>query len=382
MAFSSIMPQVIRTPVTDLLGISHPVILAGMNKAASADLAAAVSNAGGLGVVGGVTMTPNMLRTLIKDLKSGLHDPMLPFGVDLLLPKIGDGARSTNYDYTHGQLAELIDVIIEEGSKLFVCAVGVPPVWVVKKLHDHRIPVMNMIGSPKHVKGALDAGADLICAQGGEGGGHTGDVATSILVPAVVDIVQGKVSPLFGTQVQVVAAGGIVDGRGLASSLAYGAGAAWVGTRFVASAESGAPKFHKDAIVNAGFHDTHRTLIFTGRPLRIIKTPYSVKWEEERQAEMKEALSKGIIPAHLDMFGLDLSKIPPGGVSTDTAKETHQEGALNIPGLKLKDWLGLLTGAACGSINDIKPAKEVLDSMVAQAADIIRRNQNFLVSKL
>merc|ERR1719486_1760549 len=178
-------------------------------------------------------------------MKSHFDKPDLPFGIDLLLPKIGGGARKTNYDYTNGQLPELIDIIIESGAKLFVSAVGVPPKFAVDKLHAAGIPVMNMIGSPNHVKKALDAGVDIICAQGGEGGGHTGEVPTSILIPMVVDLCRGKLSPLTGKQVPVVAAGGIYDGRGLAMALSLGADGVWVGTRFVASAEGGAPKKHK-----------------------------------------------------------------------------------------------------------------------------------------
>merc|ERR1719264_2096611 len=110
---------------------------------------------------------------------------------------------------------------------------------------------MNMIGAPKHVKYALEAGVDIICAQGGEGGGHTGEVATSILIPMVVDLCKGKLSPLTGKQVPVVAAGGIYDGRGLAMSLSLGADAVWVGTRFVASEEGGATKLHKNMLLKA-----------------------------------------------------------------------------------------------------------------------------------
>lgn len=126
-----------------------------------------------------------MLREQIDELKAGLNDKNAPFGVDLLIPQVGGSARKTNYDYTHGQLDQLIDIIIENGTKLFVCAVGVPPRHVVERLHKAKIPVMSripvqpsakidMIGHPKHVKKALEAGADIICAQGGEGGGHTG----------------------------------------------------------------------------------------------------------------------------------------------------------------------------------------------------------------
>ena len=128
-------------------------------------------------------------------MKKGLNDPNAPFGVDLLLPKIGDGARKTNYDYTKGKLDKLVDIIIESGAKLFVCAIGVPPKHIVDKLHAANILVANMVGHPKHVKYALAAGADIICAQGGEGGGHTGNIPTSILLPKCVDLCKGKKSP-------------------------------------------------------------------------------------------------------------------------------------------------------------------------------------------
>merc|ERR1711959_243919 len=103
---------------------------------------------------------------------------------------------------------------IEEKAALFICAVGVPPRWAVDKLHAAKIPVMNMIGAVKHVSKALEAGVDIICAQGGEGGGHTGDIPTSILLPEVVDAAQGHTSSLTGGPILVVGAGGIYDGRG------------------------------------------------------------------------------------------------------------------------------------------------------------------------
>lgn len=136
----------------------------------------------------------------------------------------------------------------------------------------------QMIGHPKHVAKALEVGVDLICPQAGEGGGHTGDMPASILIPAVVDEVKGKKSPLTGGPVLVIGAGAVYDGRGLAANLAWGAQAVWVGTRFVACEEAGAPPMHKKAIVNAGHEDFARTLIYTGRPLRVIKSPYVDDW--------------------------------------------------------------------------------------------------------
>ena len=192
------VPETISTPLTKLFGITHPIILAGMNVAAGPDLAAAVTNAGGLGVIGGVGYTPDFLREQIGNLKQALNDKNAPFGVDLLLPQVGGNARKTNYDYTDGALPELIDIIIESKASLFVSAVGVPPKYAIDKLHAAGIPVMNMVGAPKHAKKALKAGVDIICAQGGEGGGHTGDIGTSVLIPAVVDLCKQATSPLTG----------------------------------------------------------------------------------------------------------------------------------------------------------------------------------------
>jgi NAD(P)H-dependent flavin oxidoreductase YrpB (nitropropane dioxygenase family) len=140
-----------------------------------------------------------------------------------------------SYDYTKGKLDELVGIIIDSGAKLFVSAVGVPPQAVVDRLHKAGVFYMNMIGHPKHVKKCLDLGCDLICAQGGEGGGHTGDVPTSVLIPEVKRLCEGKVSPMTGRPVQVVAAGGIFNGQSLAAAMALGATAVWVGTRFVLS---------------------------------------------------------------------------------------------------------------------------------------------------
>lgn len=365
------MSACISTPVTELFGIRHPVILAGMNVAASPELAAAVTNAGGLGVFGGVFYTPKMFRLKLEELKECLNDPKAPFGVDLLIPMVGGGARKTNYDYTHGDLPELIDITIEMGAKLFVSAVGVPPQFAVDKLHAAGIPIMNMIGSPKHVAKALAAGVDIICCQGGEGGGHTGEVATSILIPTVVDACRGKMSPLTGKQVSVVAAGGIYDGRGLAMSLALGADAVWVGTRFVASVEGGAPKKHKEDIVKAGVHDTHRTLIFTGRPLRIIKNKYTENWEENRIDEMKGLLKAGKIPASGDM---ELMEKKSKGESVQVP--------VGLEGARPNSWL---SGQVAGAITDILPAKTIVESMVEQAAEVMKSNVSrvsYLSSKL
>ncbi|KAK0448313.1 2-nitropropane dioxygenase [Desarmillaria tabescens] len=367
---------IFSTPLTKLFKINHPVMLAGMNVAAGPRLAAAVTNAGGIGVIGGVQQTPKFLQGNIEELKGYLEDKNAPFGVDLLLPQVGGNARKTNIDYTGGQLSELLDVIINGGAKLFVCAVGVPPKWAVDKLHDAGIVVMNMIGHPKHVAKALaqgtkspdrtlcsdsifeasflSSGVDIICAQGGEGGGHTGDTPFSILIPAVVDLCKDAKSPLTGEPVIVVAAGGIADGRGLAASLAYGASGVWVGTRFVASVEAGAPPIHKQSIVKASYDDIFRTVIYTGRPMSVLKTPYNSDWETRRRDEIEKLTSQGLVPHNVEL-------------------EKHPEKSLQG-----RPWL---MGKVAASIKEIKWAKEIVDEMVMTAAKSLQ-SANGLTAKL
>lgn len=188
-----------------------------------------------------------------------------------------------SYDYTKGKLGDLVDIIIESGARLFVSAVGVPPKAIVDKLHAAGVLYMNMIGHPKHVTKCLAVGVDMICAQGGEGGGHTGDVPTSILIPTVAAMCKGKKSPLTGEDVQVIAAGGLYNGQSLAAALMLGATGVWIGTRFVLSEEAGAPKAHQEAVRTAGFDDNVRTIIFTvSSSLDVICCPLRTKIEQSR----------------------------------------------------------------------------------------------------
>ncbi|KAK4453689.1 putative nitronate monooxygenase [Podospora aff. communis PSN243] len=338
----------ITTPLTTLLGIRHPILLAGMARTSGAPLAAAVSNAGGLGVIGGFMYTPNQLREIITELKSLLHSPDLPFGIDLALPQVGGNARKTNHDYTGGKLDELIDITIESGAKLFVSAVGVPPKRVIERLHNAGILVMNMVGHPKHAVKALDLGVDIVCPQGGEGGGHTGDIANSVLIPAVVDVARKYKPPMLkGVPALVVAAGGISNGRGLASSLMQGAVGVWVGTRFVASKEAGCSEEHKEAVVSCGFEGTERTLVLSGRPLRMKTNNYIRGWHA-RMDKIQELTSKGIVPLEHDMDeGNDID--PP-----------H------------------LMGQVAGAIQRVQPAGEIVDEMVAEAVEMLKLGGTYL----
>jgi len=348
------MREGLHTPITTLFNIKHPIILAGMNKASGPNLCAAVSNAGGLGVIGGLLYTPKMLRKAIKKVKSKLNHPDLPFGVDLAIVKVGEGSRKTNYDYSKGKLGELVEVMIEEKVKLFVSAVGHPQKSTVDRLHEGGIIVMNMVGHPRHAEKSIAVGVDLICAQGTEGGGHTGRIPTSLLIPACVETCKGHFSPLTGDPVYVVGAGGIYDGKGLAMVLNLGAQAAWVGTRFVASVESAAPHHHKQAVVDADLHTTTKTLVVSGRPLRLKNSEYLEEWHTKRRAEMEALIADGKIPLKHDVINKRLS---------------------TMNAIKLTD---SLMGIAAGLIKEILPAKDIIENMVNEAVVNMKRSAGFV----
>lgn len=352
-------PKRLSTPLTDLLHLTHPILLAGMAHCSTGPLAAAVSNAGGLGTVGGLGYTPQTLRAMIQELKSLLHSDSLPFGVDLALPAVGGTARKTNHDYTHGQLDALVDVIVEEGARMFVSAVGVPPRRVIDRLHDKGVVVMNMVGHPRHAVKAFDAGVDVVCAQGGEGGGHTGEIPMSILVPACVDVAH-RYRPVLlaggggGGDKQpglVVAAGGIYDGRGVAAALALGAVGVWVGTRFVASQEAGCSEMHKRSVVECGWEDTVRTLVVSGRPLRARRNEYLDGWEGERKGEVERLTREGVVPMERDL----------------------EEGEREVD-------MPFLMGQVAAMVGDVKPARVIVEDMVREAVEWMERGAGLVVT--
>mmetsp|Transcript_6485 Transcript_6485/g.7885 ORF Transcript_6485/g.7885 Transcript_6485/m.7885 type:complete len:373 (+) Transcript_6485:40-1158(+) len=355
------MPETISTAVTKKLGIKYPIMLAGMSGVSHGELAAAVSNAGGIGVIGGLTLSPKVLTKEIADLKEHLVDKSLPFGVDLAIPQIGGNARKTNHDYTHGHMPELIDIIIAEKAAIFVCAVGVPPKWIVDKLHAAGIPIMNMVGAPKHVDKALASGVDMICAQGTEAGGHCGEIGTMALLPQCIARCKGKVSPMDGSPIQVVAAGGIVDGQTMAAAFQLGASAVWVGTRFVASVESHAADRHKKAICDAGPLDTGRTLIYSGRPLRVYRNDYVKSWEDDRERnnQIHELCDKGIVPVNYDL-------------------EQYEKRDETPP---LPQMITYLFGQGCGSISKIQPAAEIVEEMMTDCIANLKKSVQ-LISNL
>ena len=251
----------LRTRLTEALQIEHPVMLAGMGGVSYSRLAAAVSAAGGFGCLGASTMSDDQMRVEIAAVRGATDRP---FGVDLLtaLPR---------------GLEAKVDDIIRGGATAFVAGLGVPR-DVVDQCHEAGLVVVNMCGKVRHAVDAVEAGCDIVVAQGTEAGGHTGRVATMALVPQVADAV--------GDRVPVVAAGGIVDGRGLAAALALGADGVWVGTRFIATPEARGVIGYKDVLLRSHEDDTTVTRAYTGKTCRVIANSYTRAYEDgERQVE-------------------------------------------------------------------------------------------------
>ena len=237
---------------------------------------------------------------------------------------------------------------------------GIPPRWAVDKLHAGGVLVMNMVGHPQHVLKAINAGVDLICAQGTEGGGHTGDVATMPLIPQAVDICKGHVSPYNGEPIRVVAAGGIFDGRGVAASLSLGAVGVWVGTRFICAEEAAAGPKHQNAVLKAQSTQTVRTLIYSGRPLRVYESDYVKEWNNERADEIKKLCDQGILPNSYELG--------------QAAKEGREMDPLK--------WMPDLMGQAAGAIHEILPAAQIIEDMMVDACRIMNENSTFVTSRL
>jgi len=308
----------IRTAMTELLRIEHPIILAGMGNVSLAEIVAAVSNAGGLGVLGGGLLPPEDLRRQIRRTKELTSRP---FAVDLLVAENMPGVD------------ELLRVLYEEEVRIFVSGLGNPG-SLVEEMKAHGMTVIAMIGNTKHARRCAEAGVDALVAQGTEAGGHTGRVATFPLVPAVVDAVR----PL-----PVAAAGGIADGRGLVAALALGAAAAVVGTRFVATREAGGHAAYKQRIVSATEEDTLITKAYTGKSCRVIRNPYAESWIG-REAEIEP------FPVQM-MKNWDKMQAAVEGGDTD---------------------VGIMpAGQVSGLIHEVESAADVVRGMMAEAEQIL-----------
>lgn len=254
------------TPLCDLLEIEVPFVQAGMGYVARADLAAAVSEAGGLGVIGAASLSPEGLRREIHKVKA-LTDR--PFGVDILFATVGRPAADEATANFSRDVQAQIEIVFEEGVPVLASGLGNPGP-VVPAAHDLGMKVLALVGNTKNAVRVAESGVDIVVAQGYDGGGHTGRIGTLSLLPAVIDAVE----------VPVMAAGGIADGRQIAAALTLGAVGVWMGTRFVASAESYGHDNYKQRIAEIDDEGTTRSRCFTGKPCRVIRNNTTDAWED------------------------------------------------------------------------------------------------------
>ncbi|MCE3551107.1 nitronate monooxygenase family protein [Pseudonocardia sp. RS11V-5] len=253
--------SVLATRLTTLLGIRHPVVQAGMGYLARQELAAAVSEAGGLGVIGSTgNLSPEGLREEIRQVKALTRRP---FAVNLLFPRhdpdSAAGARLGD------ELRDKVAVVIDEGVAVLGAGLGVPDPEVFAACRAAGVRTMCTVGATRHAEKAQQAGADVLVAQGWEAGGHNSRVASMALLPQVCRI----------ARVPVVAAGGIGGGAGLVAALALGASGAYLGTVFAASAEARAHERYKDAVLAAADTSTVVTRAHSGKPARMVRNAFT-----------------------------------------------------------------------------------------------------------
>ena len=272
----------IQTPICQKLQIEHPVFQAGMGWVARADLAAAVSAAGGLGCIGaGSTMDADELRTEIRSVREQTDRP---FAVDILFAtvasKVNEAVRYTD------KVAAMVDVVFEERVPVLISGLGSPK-DAVPTAKELGITVMSVVGAVRHAQKAVADGVDAVIASGSDGGGHVGSIGTAALIPAVVDAVD----------VPVLAGGGLADGRGLVAALSFGAQGVWMGTRFIATAEARAHENYKHKIARTNTAGTIVTRAHSGKTCRLIRNAFTDSWAG-REAEIEPYPLQGINVGH------------------------------------------------------------------------------------
>ncbi len=305
--------------ILQIFGIKYPIIQAGMIWCSGWKLASAVSNAGGLGLIGSGSMYPDVLKEHIKKCKAATDKP---FGVNLPL--------------IYPQMDEIVQIVIDEGVQIVFTSAGNPKKWT-SHFQEHGIKVAHVIANVKFAKKCEEAGVDVVVAEGFEAGGHNGieETTTMTLIPMVREAIS----------LPLIAAGGIASGQGMMAAMALGADGVQIGSRFVASEESSAHEMFKKSVVEANDGDT--SLIFKKLiPVRLIKNEFyqRVKVLEDRGAsreELMELLGRG--RAKLGMFEGDL-----------------QEGELEI-------------GQIAGLIHEVKPAADILRKIMDEYEETRRK---------
>ena len=350
------MHPALTTPLLELLGSKYPIVQTGMGWVAGAKLVSATSNAGAFGIIASATMTYDELVVAIAQTKKRTT---APFGVNM---------RADADD-----IMDRLKLLVAEGIPVASFAQA-PKKDLIDYLHDHGIKVMPSIGAKRHAEKVMEWGVDAILVQGGEGGGHTGSVPTSLLLPEVVDVVGGRVP--------VVAAGGYFDGRGLVSALAYGASGIAMGTRFLLTSDSSVPMEVKKQYLGTAVTGTVVTTKVDGAPHRVIRTKLV---DQMDGASPITAVPKAIANAarfrkftglswyQMAKEGLDMKKrmdmpwaeVIMAGNTPILTKATLVDGELDA---------GILpTGQVVGVIDDLPTAAEVVTRIIAEAETTLDR---------
>lgn len=343
----------LKTPLTELIGIEHPVVQTGMGWVAGARLVAATSNAGGLGILASATMTLEELATAVAKVKAATDKP---FGINMRADA--------------GDAGDRVDLLIREGVKVASFALAPKP-DLIAKLKDAGVVVIPSVGAAKHARKVAGWGADAVIVQGGEGGGHTGPVATTLLLPSVLDAVD----------IPVIAAGGFFDGRGLAAALSYGAAGVAMGTRFLLTSDSTVPDEVKRRYLDSAFDATVVSKRVDGMPHRVLRTGLVEKLESGSPVR---GFTAAVLNAQKfkNMSGMTWRSIVKDGLAMRRGKELTWSQivmAANTPML-LKAGLvdgntdaGVLaSGQVAGILDDLPSCAELVASIVDDAVTHLR----------
>jgi nitronate monooxygenase len=334
----------LNTRLTDLLGIEYPIVQAPIGSATCAELAAAVADSGGLGHLAVTWRSLDGTRRVIEETREATDER---FAVNLALDD-----RTT-----HLPTDEHLDVVLDAGAPVVSLSFG-DPAPHVDRIHEAGAVVMATVGSAEEARAAVEAEVDAVVAQGSEAGGHLqSDVATMPLVPRVVDAVAAG-----GTDVPVVAAGGIADGRGIAATLALGAAGAWLGTRFVATHEANVVEDYRDRVADAFETDTVRTDLFDGgwpgRDHRVLRNSTVEAWEAAGRpppgARPGEDERVGAYPDGHPVERYD-DDVPVSGATGDT-----------------EAW-ALYAGQSAGTVDAVRPAGEVVERLATETRAALDR---------
>ncbi len=348
------LPPALHTSLCDLVGVRVPIVQTGMGWVAGPRLVAATANAGGLGILAGATMTFDELAAAIDEVRSRTD---APFGVNLRADAPDAAAR--------------IDLLVDRGVRVGSFALAPKP-DLIARLKDAGVVVMPSVGRRRHAEKVVAMGADAVLVQGGEGGGHTGDVPTSLLLPQVVDAVD----------VPVVAAGGFFDGRGLVAALAYGAAGIAMGTRFLLTADSTVPDAVKATYLDHAVDGTVRTTKVDGVPHRVLRSDLVDDLESHGAVRSFVRAVRNAV-AFRQLTGQSFGSMVREGVAMKRRREltwTQVVMAANTPMLLRAAMVDgrpdvgvMASGQVVGMIEDLPTVAELVDRVVAEATTVLGR---------